>query len=870
MLTLLPKKRQAAIQFLTHPKSSSESLGLSVPHLWVWYQTTLFKISVNSRLILPTERSFNLISELRHQCGRISNSLGDLRLGSCSNPIPPSRLRSSNIRHNSGLPDNTHPPKSAECSLHLLERTSLGGSGADVWSYIKCWNLRSNSRHACRYIPSLWKIWPYPEMGRRFPGHSPPRHGMVGRGFHGADRFTGCSMESREASSIFFNSTLHWLRLGFHSERGLPTSRESSKDSRYPTRVAFGGQQVHSTRSGQPSRKASPCLMYFPIDPAILTLDIPFCKDICITSSKTLPNPWTTSRPIMDSFPITEHAKKCTTSPNGSDRRRLVGRREHLLWNWGSHRISLCNMDVGARLQSRAKAGIRYRMGRSCSCRAWLPHGKGARSFRRESRSSVPSTFGQRRCSDSGEQRTITQSGNKQGIEEHLPIASEKQDMLIGGIHPLSREHRRRTITRGYPNFPPRISESDTLLNFIYSAAPVRQDPILVAVMQDPSSFSPSTREAAGSNSNSGTLWVGVNTPPPSTIGHRNGASYGAGLRKFHIFCDVFSIPEARRLPADFPLLNSFALWAATDPECLGLNSYQLSVQFEPVSVGVVRKYLAAIRAWHLAQGWAPPLSEEDHNRINWTLRGLTNLQGGRKQPVRPPVTTLMLQALRRSLDISQPFDACVWAMATCAFWGMMRFGEVSVEARSKFSPDKNITREGATFGQDLDGKQYVRLDLPAAKTADPGEIQQVFLTCQRDDICAIQALRNLAVVVPAQRSDPLFSWKDDKGAVQPMVKSKALKRINDILGAWGWGTTFGHSFRIGGASFYLAQKVSPEIVRLAGRWKSLAYETYIRAFEQISSQHMGQMPIPIRPGGVEAAIQGLLGERRPHAAGMA
>jgi hypothetical protein len=48
------------------------------------------------------------------------------------------------------------------------------------------------------------------------------------------------------------------------------------------------------------------------------------------------------------------------------------------------------------------------------------------------------------------------------------------------------------------------------------------------------------------------------------------------------------------------------------------------------------------------------------------------------------------------------------------------------------------------------------------------------------------------------------------------------------ILSAWGWGTAFGHSFRIGGASFFLVQGVNPEIVCLAGRWKSLAYEAYI------------------------------------------
>jgi hypothetical protein len=60
------------------------------------------------------------------------------------------------------------------------------------------------------------------------------------------------------------------------------------------------------------------------------------------------------------------------------------------------------------------------------------------------------------------------------------------------------------------------------------------------------------------------------------------------------------------------------------------------------------------------------------------------------------------------------------------------------------------------------------------------------------------------------------------------MVKSTAINHINSIFKAWGWGMTFGHSFRISGASFYLSQEVDPEIIRIAGRWRSLAYEAYI------------------------------------------
>lgn len=324
----------------------------------------------------------------------------------------------------------------------------------------------------------------------------------------------------------------------------------------------------------------------------------------------------------------------------------------------------------------------------------------------------------------------------------------------------------------------------------------------------------------------------------------RDTSGYGSGLRKFHLFCDIFSVPEDARLPASFAVLHSFALWAATDPAPDDPVLGDTPRPFEPVSVTVVRKYLAAVRAWHIVQGWPAPLSHDDHQRINWSLRGLANMYTSRRKPMRPPITLAMLTALQRCLRLHDPFDACVWAMASCAFFGMMRFGEVSVKSCSDFSPARHLTRKDAFFGSDLRGQPYARLDLPSAKTAQPGETQSVFLTVQ-GDLCPLAALYNLARVVPALATDPLFSWRDSRGNTRPMVRARAIERVNGILLAHGWGTTFGHSFRIGGASFYLSQKVDPEIVRLAGRWRSLAYETYIRAFEQVASCHLASLAGP-------------------------
>ena len=352
--------------------------------------------------------------------------------------------------------------------------------------------------------------------------------------------------------------------------------------------------------------------------------------------------------------------------------------------------------------------------------------------------------------------------------------------------------------------------------------------------------------------------WKGINCPPASTISDptiqaiallatrhslRDASSYGSGLRKFHIFCDIFSIREGDRLPASFEVIHSFALWAATDPEALD-PALRGDTHFEPVAVTTVQKYVSAVRAWHIVQGWPEPLSDTDHERINWSLRGLQNIFGKRSRPVRPPITIPMLRALKLSLSLTEPFDACVWAMAASAFWGMMRFGEVSVCSRGDFWGDRHLKRSDVFIGRDLDSRKYMRLDLPSAKTAAMGEIQSVFVTVQTaSGLCPVEALDNLARVTPAGASDPLFSWRDNRGEIHPMVRDKALARINAILQAWGWGTSFGHFFWIGGASFYLAQKISPEIVRIAGRWKSLAYETYIRAFELIANRHLGNLP---------------------------
>jgi hypothetical protein len=479
----------------------------------------------------------------------------------------------------------------------------------------------------------------------------------------------------------------------------------------------------------------------------------------------------------------------------------------------------------------------------------------------------IPCPLRQCRSRFGNQQRAVMQSQDKQNSPTHLPLAgSAPNSPQIGACH-KPQKHLRCFVSWRYQRIshlfpwcqhpghspitgplgrqtdivvaPVSVSGGHTVRSSLGPTLPLQlnSSPLRLHCRADEQIF----------------LWKGINTPPASTINNPtiqliaalashaslcNTSSYGSGLGKFNLFCDIFTIPESDRLPASFPLLHSFALWAATDPGSLGPN-IAARVPLKPVSIGVVRKYLSAICAWHVAQGWPSPLSSDDHDRINWSLWGLENIQGSCKRPVRPPITISMLWALQATLNLSDPFEACIWVMAVCVFWGMMRFREVSVTSHDVFDKSKHLKQQDVHLGVDLDGKLYAHLDLPSAKTAKPGEIQSIFLVPQ-EGLCPIEAFKNLAMVVPAGPDDPLFSWQDQHGDVRPMVKSKAIAHINAILKTWCWGTTFSHSFRISGTSFYLSQKVDPEIVCIAGRWRSLAYKAYIHTFELVTSCHLG------------------------------
>ena len=95
-----------------------------------------------------------------------------------------------------------------------------------------------------------------------------------------------------------------------------------------------------------------------------------------------------------------------------------------------------------------------------------------------------------------------------------------------------------------------------------------------------------------------------------------------------------------------------------------------------------IRSWLSGIRSWHIVNH-APWYGDDDWVRL---ARVSANKEGSiHKKPLRAPISIEHLLALRRVLNLSNPFHAAVWAVALCAFFGCRRLGELIVATTAAF-----------------------------------------------------------------------------------------------------------------------------------------------------------------------------------------
>lgn len=288
--------------------------------------------------------------------------------------------------------------------------------------------------------------------------------------------------------------------------------------------------------------------------------------------------------------------------------------------------------------------------------------------------------------------------------------------------------------------------------------------------------------------------------------------NYGAGLLRFNQHCDCLGIPETLRMPASDALLAVFvAKWSGI------------------VSRSTIDTWIAGLSFWHTLNG-APWLGAK---MLRATCAGALKLQPSRK-PKRPPVTVEHLSALLTHLNLSDSFDAAVYAVACFAFWGTRRLGELVIPSLHGFDPSKHVSRSAAhKFCALPDNKTFFSLTLPWSKTTKSTGLV-VTVTENDEPTSPIRALRHHLKRSASIPSDaPFFAFETGDGWA-PMTREWFLQRVNEAWETAGLEKLTGHCFRIGGATELLLRGTPPDIVAVQGGWRSRAFLEYWRKIDSI------------------------------------
>ena len=237
-----------------------------------------------------------------------------------------------------------------------------------------------------------------------------------------------------------------------------------------------------------------------------------------------------------------------------------------------------------------------------------------------------------------------------------------------------------------------------------------------------------------------------------------------------------------------------------------------------------MKTYLAAVRHLHVAEGFGNPRISE-MVRLEQVLRGVKSLQSRvSKRVARLPITPDLLLKINAGLEGSRDYSM-LWAAATLCFFGFMRAGEITIPSEGAYDASAHMSFEDVAVDS-LSKPQTMRVRLKASKT-DPFRLGvDIFLGRVRGPLCPVAAMLNY-LTARGPGPGPLLRFADGRPLTRARFVSKtraALQTAKVDVKAYS-----GHSFRIGAATTAARQGISDASIKMLGRWKSSAYQLYIK-----------------------------------------
>ena len=171
------------------------------------------------------------------------------------------------------------------------------------------------------------------------------------------------------------------------------------------------------------------------------------------------------------------------------------------------------------------------------------------------------------------------------------------------------------------------------------------------------------------------------------------------------------------------------------------------------------------------------------------------------------------------------PNRMLLWAVATSAFFGFFRLGELLPESVKAFAPTTGLSWGDVA----LDSRQALRMvqiHLKVSKCDQFGGGANIILEATDDALCPVKAMV-LFVTERGCALGPFFRKASGETATKPWF----VGEVQEILAKCGLNQSdfAGHSFRIGAATTADLAGIEDSAIQVLGRWLSTAFLRYVR-----------------------------------------
>jgi hypothetical protein len=302
---------------------------------------------------------------------------------------------------------------------------------------------------------------------------------------------------------------------------------------------------------------------------------------------------------------------------------------------------------------------------------------------------------------------------------------------------------------------------------------------------------------------------------------------YGSGLLLYHVFCDSRGVSEALRAPASTNLVEVF-----------------LASITGAYSASAISNYYAAVRAWHLIHNVPWGFAEGDLSQLIKGAADIAKHIPSLRRVERQPFTVAELNAVCSQLISDNSLDAAVWACITIAFWGIARMQELTVPTLGSSSFDSTRHPQITDVSKRIDPRLQrlvTVIHIPSTKSA-PLAGEDILFAAQQGSCDPDAALLNHCRVNCPQPGEHLFAY-NARGKRRPLSQKVLLLRLQSACSSAGISDKHGHSFRIGGTLEYLLRGLSFELVKYLGRWKSDAFQVYLRRRAEVLAPYVQAQP---------------------------